>query len=172
MRDKKRLLILSCSARKSGSRVCRAIDRYLSPAFYLLRRHLRRNPDPNLVIWILSARYGLIGSKYRIETYDLAMTPDRARHLRKKISRQFKKLFTNNFGDDAPSEVFCHLPQNYRDALDEELLQLEKTTVVRFAGGSPGEKLRELKNWLENTEEIVCDGRKEALEITSAKEKL
>lgn len=158
---RKRLLILSCSARKSDARVCNAIDRYNSPSFFLLRRYLKNNPENDLVIWILSARYGLIGSRFRIETYDTAMTPERAAQLGEKIGRQFQKLYGNNFEDRAPrivpSEVFCHLPRYYRDALAVQLETLGRIAEVKFAAGRPGEKLRDLKNWLEEKQEVYAD---------------
>lgn len=145
----KRLLILSCSARKSELDVCPAIERYQSPAFFVVRRYLKQNPTEPLVIWILSAKYGLISSSWRTSPYDLAMTPRRAEELKLKIERQFSILKETAFGDSQPAEVFCHFPENYRDALREQIKSLRHRTRVRLAVGRPGEKLSELKNWLE-----------------------
>ena len=157
--NSRRILILSCSARKSEAPVCYAVDRYNSPSFFLVRRYLSNNPNNDLVIWILSAKYGLIGKKFRIETYDLAMTTDRAVQLKDKLQKQFFNLYRNNFDNHdpklAPSEVFCHLPQNYRDALSCQLAFLSGITTVNFALGRPGEKLRDLKKWREQKQEVA-----------------
>lgn len=144
----KRLLILSCSVRKTETEVCPAIERYLSPAFYVVRRFLKTNPANDVEIWILSAKYGLINQNWRTSHYDAAMTPQRAGELKPKLDRQFSILKQISFGNSQPSEVFCHLPQNYREALGEQIKSLRQKTRVRVSIGRPGEKLSELKNWL------------------------
>ncbi len=63
MNCKKRLLILSCSQRKSESlERLPAIERYNGPLFFVLRRFIRECPGQarHLDVYILSAAYGLI----------------------------------------------------------------------------------------------------------------
>lgn len=91
----KRLLILSCSARKSDARFAPALERYQSPVYFLVRRYLRLHPENNLVIWILSAKYGLISSSKEIEHYDQCLTPQRAAELKEKLRWQFVGLSKN-----------------------------------------------------------------------------
>ncbi|HVE56559.1 MAG TPA: hypothetical protein VNB22_07000 [Pyrinomonadaceae bacterium] len=154
MRNKstKRLLILSCSARKTSDEQCAALDRYLSPAFYVVRRFLKNNPQNDVVIWIVSAKYGLIGANRLIEHYDQAMTPARAGELAGRIAEQFEDLNRAHFLQRAPVSVFCHLPKTYADALASQLNIFRKYSSVEAAQGRPGEKLQQLKNWLEKGE--------------------
>src|SRR6267142_4199457 len=72
----KQLVVLSCSATKvetQGS--LPAISLYDGPLFRVLRSYLRdfRWPE-RLSIAVLSAKYGIIGGLFNIETYDQRMT--------------------------------------------------------------------------------------------------
>ena len=147
MSKQKRLLILSCSARKTDAGLCRAIDRYQGPSFFVVRRWLRQNNLENTVIWIVSAKYGLIGTGKMTSHYDLALTPQRAAFLARTIRVQFQVLNKFSFEAAPPSSVFCHLPKNYRDAIDDYISSFP--VKIEFAKGAPGEKLRQLKDWLE-----------------------
>ncbi len=148
MDKRKRLLILSCSARKSNAELAPAIERYQSPVFFVLRRFLRNHPNVNLVVWILSAKYGLIPTHRLTINYDQAMTAERAGQLRQKIENQFRHLKYVHFGKTDP-DVFCHLPKTYLDALDRQITELRKYGNLQIADGRPGEKSQQLKNWLE-----------------------
>ena len=160
LENSKRLLILSCSARKADGKGLPALDRYNSPAFFLLRRFLRTNPKPaaRLVVWIVSAKYGLISADQRIKTYDQAMTPQRLQDLKRNFRSQFSSIYKSSFGKFEPLEVFCHLPQNYRDAIQTQIDVLGRLAPLKIAAGRPGEKLRELKNWLEEKQEEYANG--------------
>lgn len=149
MKDSKRLLILSCSARKTNEEVAPALLRYQSPVYFLVRRWLRLNPDNNLVIWILSAKYGLIGKMKKTINYNLALTPERAEILKDKIQRQFVELCKTDFAENSPESVFCHLSENYRNALSEQIALVRTLSSVTIATGRPGEKSKMLKEWLE-----------------------
>lgn len=151
----KRLLILSCSARKADGKGLAAIDRYNSPAFFLLRRFLRSHPETAPVVWIVSAKYGLIGTSQKTKLYDQPMTSARANQLKNRFVEQYSSLYNASFMRHAPLEVFCHLPENYRAAIQAQTDRLAQYTRVRFALGRPGEKLRELKLWLEEIEEKI-----------------
>ena len=146
---KKRLLILSCSARKTEVDIAPAILRYQSPVFFLVRRWLRLNPQNNLVIWILSAKYGLMGKAHKTEHYDLVLTTERAQEISQKINRQFIELSRKDFNGMAPESVFCHLPENYRNALESQIKVLKGISDVHIAISRPREQAKMLKEWLE-----------------------
>lgn len=145
----KRLLILSCSARKTDDTLCEAVKRYQSPAFYVVRRFLKNNPDTETVIWILSGKYGLIAADYDTAHYDTAMTAEHAEKLKPWIAEQFKFLEKRFFADGLPKYVFCHLPATYQTALEKQIGQLRHNSKVDIAKGAPGKKLQQLKHWLE-----------------------
>lgn len=144
----KRLLILSCSAKKTGVKKCPAIDRYLSPSFYLVRKWLREKESEHIAIWIVSAFYGLIDFRKPIENYDVRLTPERANLLQPKLKQQVTILTKLYFGDSQPVEVFGHLPKEYTALIDDHL-NWKKHLPVRYAAGKPGIKLQQLKEWLE-----------------------
>ncbi len=145
----KRLLILNCSGRKSDDELCPAIDRYQSPVYFVVRRYLRQNPDNNLVVWILSGKYGLIDSQKQTVHYDTVMTEARGRELGSRINRQYIELMRENFHGEKVTNVFCHLSANYQMALEPQLTRLRRTTTVTMGIGRPGEKSKMLKAWLE-----------------------
>lgn len=147
----KRLLIISCSARKSGDKLCPAIERYQSPKFFVLRRFLKNFPCNAPVIWILSAKYGLIGADKKIRHYDTAMLPERARKLQKEFPHQFYILFKYSFGNQPPSDVLLHLPKAYESAFAEQIGNLKTIAPVKSLTGRPGERNRRMKTWLEQT---------------------
>lgn len=145
----KRLLILSCSARKRADDKCRALDRYLSPSFFVLRRWLKNNPENDLTVLIFSAKYGLISADKLTEHYDLVLTPEREKIMRRKIAKQFEVLVLKNKFNYA----LIHLPKHYFNALEPHIELLKKKTNCSIANGAPGKKNRFMKNWLEKPNE-------------------
>lgn len=90
-----------------------------------------------------------IGGGKRTTVYDLALTPERAHALGGRIWNQFRVLSEQDFGETSPTEIFCHLPKNYRNALAEQLALLGQFALVDYAERRLGEKLCQLKMWLE-----------------------
>jgi hypothetical protein len=84
----RRALLLACSQRKVPTPdLLPAIDRYDGPAFRVVRRYLRTNSDSDLIVYIVSAEFGLIPSCRPIPLYDRRMTDDRATELAPSIVR-------------------------------------------------------------------------------------
>lgn len=146
---RKRLLILNCSARKSDDEVCPAIHRYQSPVYFVVRRYLRFYPENNLVIWILSGKYGLIDSTKQTVHYSQIMTEQRGRELSGRIERQYVELMRKYFHGNKVDDVYCHLSGNYQLALANQIKRLQKISEVTISVGRPGEKSKMLKEWLE-----------------------
>src|SRR5947209_9600943 len=82
-----RLLILGCSAKKRERRA-QAMDVYDGPIFRVLRKS--GGQCPKVLVWIVSARYGLIEGKQVIEPYEMKMTKRRARELVESCGQQFR----------------------------------------------------------------------------------
>lgn len=145
----KRLLILNCAGRKSEQEFCPAIERYQTPIYFVVRRFLRLHPENNLVIWILSGKYGLIDSEKQTVHYNTVMTEERGKILQPRINRQFVELMRKHFQGEKIEEVFCHLSANYQLAFESQLKRLRKNSSVTMSVGRPGEKSKMLKGWLE-----------------------
>lgn len=94
---KKQLMIISCSDSKDPRPgLLPFLERY-TDAWYQVIKKLKREgrfPD-NLDILIISAKYGLIGYKRKIENYDWKMDPPRAKELRDSIISKLKKILSN-----------------------------------------------------------------------------
>jgi predicted RNA-binding protein len=137
--SKKYLIILPCSKRKKPISKAPAIELYDGP-FY---RVLRKNMPNNLDILILSAKYGLIRQNDTISNYDQKMTIERAKELANEIEiKLINALKNNNY-----KEVFVNLGKTYMLALERGKRVLNKQNVY-WATGEIGERLHQLKNWL------------------------
>ncbi|MBK8989768.1 MAG: hypothetical protein IPM39_27530 [Chloroflexi bacterium] len=145
--EKKRCLILSCSRAKHGApELLPAVQRYTGPMYQVLRRYLREKPEEaaTLIIYILSARHGLIDSQTPILPYDQKMTPARAAELHTAVLHKVEQ-------EIAPvgyAEIFLAMGQTYLLALDGLDNVLGVDTKVITARSSAGTKLTELRNWL------------------------
>jgi hypothetical protein len=138
--NKKYLLILPCSKRKKLFSETSALDLYDGP-FY---RVLRKNMSPNLDSLILSAKYGLISSKDTVSYYDQIMTPERAEELSPEIMTKLETIIRNGCYD----EIFINLGKTYMLALEKSKNVLDGYNVY-WAGGQIGERLHQLKTWLQ-----------------------
>jgi len=155
MIPKPRLLILSCSKRKRPvPGLLPAIERYNGPAFRILRRFMREQPDKAglLDVYILSAAYGLIPADCPIALYDLKITPSRAAELQPEVLAASAEII--------PSGGYSHLclvmGKTYLTALDGWQRFAPKGMKLTVAAGPMGVKLTQLKNWL--WEELPCYG--------------
>src|SRR5690349_5361375 len=111
-----RLLILACSQRKRlVPTLLPALDRYDGPAFRVVRRYLLTDPADRPDIYILSARFGLIGSDDPIPEYDQRMTPERMRELAPALVERLQMIL-----DGRPySQVLLSLGRSYLPAFME-----------------------------------------------------
>ena len=153
MLSKRRLLILSCSKRKrTVPGLLPAIERYNGPAFQVLRRFLREQPDKAelLQVYILSAAHGLISADCPILLYDRKMTLARAAELQPEVLAAFAEIM--------PSSGYTHLclvmGKTYLTALEGWQRFAPKGMKSTVANGPMGVKLAQLKDWL--WKELAC----------------
>lgn len=141
----RRLLVLACSSRKvSSAELLPAIDRYDGVAYRVVKRLqcLGQYPeDVDLVI--ISAKYGVIPHDQPIPTYDLRMTPERAREQAAENRNILARLLENA----SYREVFISAGKNYLLAL-EPFDAWRGTVRVRTNKGKIGLQLKGLKMWL------------------------
>jgi len=141
----RRLLILSCSQRKrSAPGLLPAIERYDGPAFRVLRRFLREQPDrTGLDVFVLSAAYGLITAECPITEYDQVMTPQLAAELHDEMLAVFANLIRTGY-----TGLCLSMSAKYLIALEgwSGLIPLGVSAMV--ADGPQGVKLAQLKSWL------------------------
>ena len=135
----KNQLILSCSAKKKPHPTARAIDLYEGQAFRMVREFLKENPDADLGVNVLSAKYGLIDALEENEDlwepYDLIMDPilsaDWRYILQEVVNESF---FTSRNSFFYGSELYYRtLP--FR---------------IPHSHGPIGKQLHQLKEWLES----------------------
>ena len=144
----KRCLVLSCSrAKRRDSGLLPALERYDGPLFRVLRKYLRLNPEAQLSILILSARFGLITAGTPIPYYDQRMTFLRAQELRIPVQCALTEKVTGC------SEVVLILGKPYRAVLDG--WSVPDGIRVRWLEGSLGERLSRLRAWLYNGREAA-----------------
>lgn len=137
-----RLLILACSQRKRPeASPLPAIERYDGPAFRVLRRYCRLIQDSELIVYVVSAEFGLISAKKTIPTYDRRMISERAEDLRPFVAAAFRAAIIRH----QPSEIFICAGKFYLQALD---CLAENGPGLSIAGGGQGKRLTSLKAWL------------------------
>ena len=143
-----RLLILSCSQRKSpATGRMAAIDRYDGPVFRVLRKFLREGAADVPVVLILSAKYGLIDAAMRIPDYDCRMSAARAQELRPHVLATLRRLLASRKWQ----KVGVCAGKHYRSALDGFLPLLTTDSQVVFLGGGQGPRLTRLHAWLRHS---------------------
>lgn len=138
-----RLLILSCSQRKSPDEgLLPAVERYDGPAYRVLRKYLREAPQ-SVDSYVLSARYGFTRSTEPLPAYDDRITPERALALRPSVSRGISEVLANNLY----ARVFLFLGPAYVQVLEDSLFTADNF-AVKWAQGSIGERVSQLYDWL------------------------
>jgi len=146
MPKRKYLLIIPCSKRKVLSeKRMPAIDLYDGPFYRILRKFFRQHDVSQCIdILILSAKYGLIRSHDLISTYDERMTQSKATGLSLEIYNLLRILLSQK----QYQEIFINLGKTYALALvdSEELLN---QCNVFWAKGQIGERMQQLKNWIQ-----------------------
>ncbi len=146
MNCKKRLLILSCSQRKSDSpEPLPAIERYNGPLFFVLRRFIRECPRQarHLDVYILSAAYGLIPGDFPTPLYNRKMNTSRALELQPQVNTKFSNILQNRY-----ASICFVLGKTYLKAFKnwQQLIPAFTESIVAY--GTIGKKQVQLKKWL------------------------
>jgi hypothetical protein len=142
-----RLLVLACSQRKTAAQgILAAIDRYDGPAFRVLRKYLRNNSDRTLVVLILSAKYGLIGSDCAIPYYDRRLSHALAERMRPQLLKSVRRVL-----ESRPwQEVALCAGKEYRLALGGIAELIPDGAQFDLLGGGLGKRLAALRDWLQH----------------------
>lgn len=140
-----RLLILPCSARKRAARSpLPALQLYDGPAYQSLRKLIAREALPvDVMIRIVSAKYGLLSPSELIRTYDKRLDPDRDRALVTATRRKLTQLASSL----QPRRVMSLLGNDYRLCLPTAWTTAKH---VEHASGPPGQRVRHMLDWLES----------------------
>lgn len=142
-----RLLLMSCSDRKRrDAGLLRAIERYNGPAFYVVRRYLREHESSGLLVYILSAEFGVISANEPIPHYDRPMTADRAIELCEEATETLNAIIRQAHC----KELFVCASAMYKKAIAPS--KLGPLVHVRYAAAGQGHKLRSLHCWLRESE--------------------
>jgi hypothetical protein len=140
-----RVLFISCSKRKSPDvELVPAISRYDGPCFRVLRSYLRDAGKDALLVWVLSAEYGLLQGRNPISSYDRVMTPNRAAALRTSIVATFVSALRTEVFDEA----FVCMGATYARVMSDCWHYLPNSVQVYHARGSIGGLASKLKAWL------------------------
>lgn len=146
--DNRYLMIIPCSKRKCDcvGRTIAAIDLYDGPFYRIIRGVFRQKGyHKQLDVLIMSAKYGLIPSHENILYYEQRMTLNRARELSDSVTKTLiSYLHRNHY-----KEIFINLGKSYMPALDKCINILKSENVV-FAYGMIGERMQQLKIWINN----------------------
>lgn len=141
------LLIISCSQRKRPDPVpLPAMERYDGVNFRVLRKACREGYYPeNLDVLILSAKYGFIGPDTLIEDYDCPMTIQCALALQPESAARVDACLAHT----DYSEILINMGQTYLVALAQSSEIRRQAHKVRYATGAIGEKMSQMKRWLQ-----------------------
>lgn len=142
-----RLLILKCSSRKRGPEApIPVVERYDGPLWQVLRNYLREQPmfASDLTVYGLSAEYGLIPGDYLIPHYDRTMSMERAAILRPQVLEIFRQIVTPTY-----HQLCLGISQRYLQALKSWEVFVPAGVKVTITDGTMGEKLGQLRSWLE-----------------------
>lgn len=77
-KDVKTVLVTGCSKKKASGSTCEAVKLYQSTRITFASRLAQKKGIP---LFIVSAKYGLVGSDEVISDYDEIMSPEKAEHL-------------------------------------------------------------------------------------------
>ena len=137
----KNLLILPCSKQKKQLDKVTALDLYDGPFYRVAKKFNLQNID----ILIVSAKYGLIRSNELISYYDQQMTIERVREISADTRQKLRVILNNN----NYNEIFINLGKTYMLVLDDCRVMLEGYSIL-WANGRIGERLHQLKQWLQS----------------------
>ena len=153
----RRVIVVSCSRAKSpNAGTMPALARYNGPMFQMLRKQLPKYPD--VLLLIVSAKYGLITGETLIEDYDVRLSPVSPPPIEVSQSpwewRKARKEFGLPeidgvflpFGMFLASADYRHLAQSrLGDAIPPAHSPLYTETIA----GPQGKRVAAAKRWLE-----------------------
>ena len=148
MKDKKDLLIISCSKSKIQTEYIKAINLYQGNNFKIIHKAQREGEfNRDCDILILSAYYGFVHSDAVISYYDQFMSRNRANSFKHGAKQQLQTWL-------APkkyNEVFISLGKNYAIIVNHPPVWefiVESSENIIVATGGIGMKSQQLKNWI------------------------
>lgn len=146
---KLRLLILKCSSRKrADQQLLPAIERYDGPMWQVLRRYLQEFPgaSSDLVVYGLSAEFGLFPATETIPWYERTIDLHRAQELHPQVMERLHMLVSSGY------EKMClGVSQRYLHALQGWEIMIPGSIQVTVTDGTAGVKLGQLRAWLHGT---------------------
>lgn len=144
-----RLLVLPCSARKRPTRTAvPALELYDGPAYQSLRKLVARGGLPaDVMIVIVSARYGVISPSDLVRPYDRRLDPSRDARLIASARRRLTKVAARL----CPRRVLSLLGRDYRACLPSTWMTAPN---VEHVNGPHGRRVRQMLDWLES--ESTC----------------
>lgn len=145
---KNRLLILSCSARKTDAPgLIPALDRYDGQFFRIFKKALRDGYAQDVQLAILSARFGLLNTDTRIPDYDQPMTPKQCEAKKPRVQENLGIWL----GDRRYDQIFVNLGKDYLPLVEG----MPGLATATFASGQIGERAYQLKEWLRQPAQSV-----------------
>lgn len=136
-----RLLILSCSARKTNNPgAIPAIDRYDGQFFRVFKKALRDGYAHDVQLAILSARFGLLNTYTLIRGYNQPMTPEQCEAKKPLVQENLSMWLC----DTRYKEIFVNLGKEYLPLVEG----MPGLATATFAAGQIGERAHQLKEWL------------------------
>ena len=152
-----RLLVMSCSARKSkATGLLPAFQRYTGPSYSIVKKASSSLPAEEAFqtkIAIISAKYGYLDFNTPIPYYDLMMTETLAKMHRSKAVQSLSQ-FVDDFDF---KEIFLFLSPVYAQAV---MPMAEWTDGIPycFVKGGMGYRNQFLKNWFLGLTTVTQDG--------------
>jgi hypothetical protein len=138
--DGRDLLIIACSARKKHvDRAIPAIELYDGPAYRMLRKRLSGAPN-KLVIWVLSAKHGLMWADSPIFWYDERLENDKLLLIKQDV----ESFIERNAKPSSFDSIYIWAGKKYLETLPPSFLTRSN---VKIAKGPIGKKLGQLKSW-------------------------
>lgn len=144
--EEKFLLIIGCSKRKRRVSDCaRAIEIYDGPFFRTIIKLKKEGKFPkNIDIFIISAKYGMLGENDLISFYDVRMTKSRAKEIRREIIKKLRDVIIKK----CYKEVFINLGKDYLPAIQGFEKKIPTTTKILFSKGKIGKRLHDMREWI------------------------
>jgi cytoplasmic iron level regulating protein YaaA (DUF328/UPF0246 family) len=137
----KRLLIISCSARKLKKKRTTAIDLYRGVFFQVLKKALLvPEIEASTDILIISAKYGLLSCTSRVAYYEQRLNYETNKALKPVITDAFAQVFAANTYEN----IFVNLGKDYVQLISD-VPELDSAT---YAHGGSGMRCQQLKQWL------------------------